>query len=199
MPTFMTHVGTPHDDTLTIRPGDTAVTHAGDDTITIAPVIGGGDVTGPDRAFVFAGPGNDTIIDLSVTLSEFPVTAEGGPGNDTFVALSTASAETTFFTGGPGHDVFHFSADAFHGASNVTITDFSRQDAILLDVNSSDLPTITFTNNSGGTEFAAVANGAQVHVELAGSFDTSLFHVASDGAGHDIITYGNHSSDFLLG
>jgi hypothetical protein len=189
-----TAVGTPHDDTITIRPGDTAFGLPGDDTITVSPLIGTGGSL--DRAFVFGGPGNDTIIDQAITGAQFPVTAEGGPGNDTFVALSAAATATTFFTGGPGQDTFHFSTEPFHGANNVTITDFGRHDGILIDLNPSDLPTVTFTNNAGGTELAAVANGAQVHVELQGSFDTSQFHVTNDGAGHDVITYGH--SDFHL-
>jgi hypothetical protein len=191
--------GTPGDDALTIRPGDIAFTGRGDDTITISPVIGTGDVTGPDRAFVFGGPGNDMIIDQSIKENPFPVTASGGPGNDTFTALSGADpSHTTFFTGGPGHDVFEFSTQPFEGASNVTITDFSRHDAIKIDVNAADPPTIDFTNNGAFTDLTAMANGATVDLHLAGHFDPSQFHVANDGQGHDIITYGQGHSDWLL-
>jgi hypothetical protein len=193
-PSDPTVVGTPHDDSFTIRPGDTGIGLAGDDTITVSPLIGTGGSL--DRATVLGGPGNDTIIDQAITGAQFAVTANGGPGNDTFIALSAGAADTTFFTGGPGHDTFHFSTEPFHGASNITITDFGRQDGIVIDVNAADPPTVTFTNNAGGTELAAVANGAQVHVELQGSFDTSQFHVTNDGAGHDVITYGH--SDFHL-
>src|SRR5690242_9400217 len=114
--------GTPGADDLTIRPGDTVHTGAGDDTVTISPVIGTGDVTGHDRATVFLGPGNDTVIDQSVKESTFPVTAHGGAGNDTFVALTGGDpTQTTFFTGGAGHDLFEFSTQPFHGANNITI------------------------------------------------------------------------------
>jgi hypothetical protein len=188
--------GTSGDDTLTIHPGDTAFTHAGDDTVTISPVIGTGPVTGADRAFVFAGPGNDTIIDQAVKESQFPVTAKGGPGNDTFVALSADAAETTFFTGGPGHDLFVFSTEPFHGAGNVTVTDFSRHDAIQLDVNPSDLPTISFVDHGKFTELTAAANGATVDLHLSGHFDPNQFHVVNDGQNHEIITYGH--SDWMF-
>lgn len=190
--------GTPGPDDLTIHPGDTVHTGAGDDTITISPVIGTGDVTGHDLATVFAGPGNDTIIDQSVKESTFPVDAHGGPGNDTFVALTGGDpTQTSHFTGGAGHDLFEFSTEPFHGADNFVITDFGRHDAIQIDVNPSDLPAITFTDTGHhSTDLSAVANGATVNVELAGNFDTSQFHVTNDGQGHDIITYGH--SDFLL-
>jgi hypothetical protein len=188
-----TVVGTPHDDTFTIRPGDTAFGLAGDDTITISPLLGTGGPLG--RAFVFGGPGNDTIINEAIPREPggaFPVTAVGGPGNDTFISLSSGD---NLFTGGPGQDVFHFSTEPRDGGG-ATITDFSQHDAILIDINPADVPTVTFTNNAGGTEVAAVANGAQVFVELQGTFDTSLFHVTNDGMGHDVITYGH--SDFHL-
>jgi hypothetical protein len=130
--------------------------------------------------------------------STFPVTASGGPGNDTFIALTGGDpSQTTFFTGGPGHDLFQFSTEPFTGASNITITDFSRHDAIQIDVNSSDLPNITFTNNGNSTEVSAVANGAQVHLQLTGQFDTSQFNVTNDGQGHEIITYGHAGQWFL--
>jgi hypothetical protein len=192
-----TITGTPHADTLTIHPGDSGIGLAGADSITATPIAGMGSTA---RAFVDAGPGNDTIVDLANNAtSQFPVTADGGPGNDTFVALATHTTETTSFTGGPGHDTFEFSTLPFTGASNVTITDFSKQDHVVIDVNSSDLPAVTFTGNSGGTELAAVANGAQVHVQLAG-VDPSQLHVVNDGAGHDIITLGpeHGHSDFML-
>ncbi|MGE5539148.1 MAG: hypothetical protein ACM30I_11050 [Gemmatimonas sp.] len=188
--------GSPQADDMTIHPGDLAFAGAGDDTVTISPVIGTGDVTGTDRAYVLAGQGDDTIIDQAVTDGEFPVTAFGGPGNDTFVALSPGSDQTTYFTGGAGHDLFHFSDQAFHGADNVTITDFGLHDAVMIDVNPSDQPAITFDDHGDTTTLNAVANGAQVHLTLAGNFDESQFHVADDGQGHAVITYGD--SDWLV-
>jgi hypothetical protein len=101
------------------------------------------------------------------------------------------------FTGGPGHDVFQFSTE-FRNGGGATITDFSHQDTILIDIDPAFPPTITFTNSGTSTTVDAVAAGASVHVVMQGTFDTSLFHVANDGAGHDVITYG-HGNDFLLG
>jgi hypothetical protein len=192
-----TVVGTPHDDTFTIHPGDTGIGLAGDDSITVAPLLGtGGSV---DRAFVFGGPGNDTIIDDAIGREPggvFPVTADGGPGNDTFVATAGGATEAnTLFTGGPGHNTFEFSTGPFQGGG-ATITDFNQHDAIQIDVFPADPPTVTFTNNAGGTEVAAIANNARLFVELQGTFDTSQFHVTNDGMGHDIITFGH--SDFHL-
>ncbi|HTI86684.1 MAG TPA: hypothetical protein VL966_08770 [Alphaproteobacteria bacterium] len=148
---------------------------------------------------MFGGPGNDTIIDDAIGREPggvFPVTAVGGPGNDTFVATAGGATEAnTLFTGGPGQNVFHFSTTLFSGGG-ATITDFSQHDAILININPADAPTVTFTNSAGGTEVGAVASNVRLFVELQGSFDTSQFHVASDGMGHDVITYGH--SDFHL-
>jgi len=186
-------VGTEGNDTLTGRPGDAVFGLKGDDAITIAPVIGTGDVTGEERAFVFAGPGNDTITDLSVKESVFPVTAFGGKGDDTFIISSVDDPNhTTFFAGGQGHDTFAFSLQPFHSVTNTTVLDFGRHDAIRLDVDPNNPEQIAFVDHGGFTELrATTATGATVDLHLTGHFDENQFHVAHDGQGHALITYGH--------
>jgi hypothetical protein len=193
-PTGKTH----HGETLTLRPGDTAFGTPGDDTIAISPVVGGGPVTGHDRATVFAGPGDDTIIDGSVEESTFPVTVDGGPGNDTIIGPSVDDARTTFLTGGPGHDLFVFSAQLFHAVGNVTITDFGRQDAIRIDIDPANPPTIGIVDHGGSAEIHAVTVASGVDLNLTGHFDPNRFHITNDGQGHEFITYGHHAGDWFL-
>jgi hypothetical protein len=192
--------GTQDDDTLTGHPGDVVFGRHGNDAIDISPVIGTGDVTGEERAFVFGGVGNDTVTDGSVKESVFPVTAFGGAGDDTFLIPSVDDPdETSFLTGGPGHDLFAFSVQPFHAVDNTTITDFGRHDAIRLDLDLNNPETVTFTDQGDFTEVkAATATGATVDLHLAGDFDESRFEVAHDGEGHAFITYGHGAGDWFM-
>jgi hypothetical protein len=197
----LSHVffGTSGDDTMTHRPGDVVFGLQGDDTIAIEPVIGGGPVTGEDRAFVFAGVGDDTVTIASVKESPFPVTAFGGAGDDTFVFPAIGGAtETSFLTGGSGQDLFEFSLQPFHGADNITITDFSRQDAVRLDLDPANVANFTFEDHGSFTALkATTATGATVELQLAGNFDESQFEVTNDGQNHAFITYGQGAEGFL--
>src|SRR4051794_12263540 len=73
------------DDTVFVHSGDFYDGGPGDDTITIGVSFDAS--FSLERATVFGGPGNDTIIDTSSAPAyAFPATISGGPGNDTIVA-----------------------------------------------------------------------------------------------------------------
>jgi hypothetical protein len=184
--------GTAHGSALTIHPGDIAFAGDGGDVVSVVPLTSV--TTSAERAFVFGGAGDDTIVDVSTEDAPVPVTAVGGSGDDRFVVAGVAAAGTTF-TGGPGHDLFQFSTLPLHGA-NATITDFSSHDAITIDVSPTFPASITFTNSGSFTTMDAVAAGGAVRLTLVGTFDPNQFHVTDDGHNQAVITYGN--SDFVL-
>jgi hypothetical protein len=181
-------------DTLTVNPGETVHSGAGNDTITIAP----GNGTGQPQAVVDAGAGNDTVIDQANKGSLFPITVSLGSGDDTFISQHGHFGGTSVLTGGPGHDQFEFF-DAQMAGEFFTITDFSGQDAIRLDyptLPGTGSPAVTFTNHGNSTELDTNITGG-VSLTLQGNFDVSQFHIADDGQGHEVITYGS-GGDLLL-
>jgi RTX calcium-binding nonapeptide repeat (4 copies) len=190
--------GGPGADSLSGGPGDTVVGRAGNDTIDLSAQL----FTGPDqpRAFAFGGPGDDTIIDHSFFISgqhlQFAVTAFGGRGNDTFIGPSFDDPNhTTFFTGGPGHDLFVFNQAPMSGVTNTTITDFGKHDAIRLD-NLGANPHIQITAHGSFTEVSTQGPANTLDLHLAGHFDPNKFHITNDD-GHVFITYG-HGGDWFF-
>lgn len=179
-------------DTLTVNPGETVHTGGGDDTIAIAPGHG----TPEPQAVVDAGAGSDTVIDQANKGSFFPISVSLGAGDDTFISQHGHFGGTSVLTGGAGHDHFEFF-DAQMAGEFFTITDFSGQDAIQLDYPTGTAsPTVTFTNHGGYTELDTDISGG-VSLALQGNFDASQFHIADDGQGHEVITYGS-GGDLLL-
>jgi hypothetical protein len=194
-------VGAPGADSLTGHPGDAVFGGAGNDTITLEAEL----FTGPvhPRAFAFGGPGDDTIINNSFFRENlaFDVTAFGGPGNDTFIGPTNSGPGTTFYTGGPGHDLFVFGQGPFTGVT-LTITDFSRADAIRLDgldymISLGQTPDIQITDHGSFTEIFTQGPANRLDLTLNGHFDPAKFHVTNDGHDHVFITYG-HGPDWFL-